>query len=151
MRVLLDTNILLRISDPAHPHHQPAVRSLKALAVAGGTFTISSQNVYEFLAVATRPLQDRGLGMNQTTADRELRKLIGSLHMVYDSVDVVMELRRLMIVHGISGKSIHDARLAATMNVYGIADILTFNVKDFVRFAGINVLDPTVVGRAVLP
>ncbi len=42
----------------------------------------------------------------------------------------------------VSGKNAHDARLVAAMMVHGISRILTFNVGDFMRYAGIAVLDP---------
>jgi predicted nucleic acid-binding protein len=42
----------------------------------------------------------------------------------------------------VSGKRAHDAHLAATMQVHGITDILTFNIRDFERFPRITVIDP---------
>jgi predicted nucleic acid-binding protein len=42
----------------------------------------------------------------------------------------------------ISGKNAHDARLVAVMNVNRVDKILTFDVGDFTRFRGIQVLDP---------
>jgi predicted nucleic acid-binding protein len=148
MKILLDTNILLRISEPRHPHHAAATKALRNLATSGHTFAISSQTVYEFLAVATRATADRGLGMSQNIADGELSKLILSLPMLYDSAAVVTELRRLMLAHSVAGKSIHDAHIVATMTVHGIADILTFNGRDFARFAGVQVRDPNVEAAA---
>jgi hypothetical protein len=43
---------------------------------------------------------------------------------------------------GISGKNAHDARLVAAMIVHGVSSILTFNAKDFTRYAEIVVVDP---------
>lgn len=59
-----------------------------------------------------------------------------------DSDDVYPEWRRLVVTHAVSGKKAHDARLVAAMTVNGITHILTFNVDDFTRYAGINVLHP---------
>ncbi len=42
----------------------------------------------------------------------------------------------------VSGKQAHDAHLVAIMSVYAVTDILTFNLPDFRRYSGINVLDP---------
>jgi predicted nucleic acid-binding protein len=142
MKVLLDTNVLLRSSQPAHPHHVPAVAAVRALVIGGWTLCISSQTVYEFLAVATRLLADRGLAMSHAEADAELGKLLPATEVFYDSALVVEELRRLMIQHGVSGKSVHNARLVATMNVHGLDRILTFNGRDFARFTLITVLAP---------
>ena len=143
MIYLLDTNILLRLGEPAHPHHAAAIQSLRTLATAGHTFAISSQTIAEFLAVATRPIPDRGLGMDQATADRELSKVTAALTVFYDSKEVMDELRRLVVAHAVTGKSVHDCHLVATMNVYRVRDILTFNVRDFTRYPGITIHDPT--------
>jgi predicted nucleic acid-binding protein len=37
---------------------------------------------------------------------------------------------------------VHDAKLVATMLVYNISNIVTFNGNDFKRFPGITVIDP---------
>jgi predicted nucleic acid-binding protein len=56
--------------------------------------------------------------------------------------DVFPVWRRLVVEYGISGKPTHDARLVAAMMASGIKYVLTFNIADFVRFAGIEVLHP---------
>jgi hypothetical protein len=48
----------------------------------------------------------------------------------------------LVTTHGVSGAQVHDARLAAVMTASGITRILTFNVRDFIRFAGIEAIHP---------
>ena len=42
----------------------------------------------------------------------------------------------------VSGKVVHDARLVALMVVQGVPNILTFNFKDFVRYAEIQAAHP---------
>jgi predicted nucleic acid-binding protein len=44
--------------------------------------------------------------------------------------------------NGVSGVQVHDARLAAAMYVHGVTYILTLNVADFSRFAGLTPLHP---------
>jgi predicted nucleic acid-binding protein len=149
MKILLDTNILLRLSEKNHPHYQHALESVRRLAADGNTFCIGSQTVSEFLAVATRSIADRGLGMDQTTADAELGKVTSAIEILYDSPAVLSELRRLVVAHRVIGKSVHDTRLVATMNVHGIKDILTFNMPDFARFVGINVRNPATVASGL--
>ena len=121
MRILLDSNILLRISEPHHPHHVASVSALRALAAAGHRFCIGSQTVSEFLAVATCAVADRGLGMDQVRADAELTKVTQSLEMLYDSKAAIDELRRLVVQYAVSGKSVNDSRLIAAMNVNGVS------------------------------
>jgi hypothetical protein len=47
-----------------------------------------------------------------------------------------------MVVHGVTGKSIHETRLVATMIVERVPSLLTFNTRDFARFNEIVVLEP---------
>jgi predicted nucleic acid-binding protein len=148
MKILLDTNILLRLSEGSHPHHPAAVASIRRLAAEGHVFCISSQTIAEFLAVATRPIADRGLGMSQKDADAQLSKLIAAIEVLYDSAVVIAELRRLVVTHAVIGKSVHDTRLVASMLSNAVRDILTFNGQDFARFSAINVLDPAAVAAS---
>ncbi len=55
------------------------------------------------------------------------------------------EWERLVTTHKVSGKSAHDARLAAAMSVHGLTHILTFNTADFARYPGVTALDPSTV------
>jgi predicted nucleic acid-binding protein len=45
----------------------------------------------------------------------------------------------------VQGVKVYDARLVATMNVYGVESVLTFNVADFQRYSTINALHPSSV------
>jgi hypothetical protein len=48
-----------------------------------------------------------------------------------DSRDVHDRWRRLLVAHDVKGVQVHDARLAASMYVHGVAQLLTVNVRDF--------------------
>ncbi len=142
MRALLDTNILLRGSRPSHPQNAAALAAVDALLRAGRTLCIGSQTIYEFLAVATRPVTENGLGMPHAEADAQLQSLLIGIDVLYDSPAVTTELRRLVVAQRVTGKKIHDARLAATMIVAGVKEVLTFNVDDFKRFSFILPIAP---------
>jgi predicted nucleic acid-binding protein len=47
-----------------------------------------------------------------------------------------------LLRHRVSGAQVHDARLIASMKVYGITHLLTFNADDFTRYLDITVVDP---------
>jgi len=142
MRTLLDTNILLRSSQVSSPHHVIAIAAVAALLGAGRSLCISSQVIYEFLAVATKPVTENGLGMSQADADGQLAKLLGGIEVLYDSEPVATELRRLVVTYKMTGKRVHDTRLVAAMTVFGVQELLTFNVDDFKRFSRIQVVSP---------
>lgn len=59
-----------------------------------------------------------------------------------DSREVHDRWRALLVAHNVRGVQVHDARLAASMYVYGVKQLLTINVRDFRRFEGLQVFDP---------
>jgi predicted nucleic-acid-binding protein len=59
---LLDTNILLRSSDPDSPLQSLADNSVAELRNRGNLVYITSQTIIEFWVVATRPVEVNGLG-----------------------------------------------------------------------------------------
>jgi len=59
-----------------------------------------------------------------------------------DSLATFKEWRRLVVTHSVNGVEVHDAKLVASMNTYGITHLLTFNVADFKRYPGIVVVSP---------
>ena len=63
MRILIDTNVLLRSAEPGHAHYQSSVDSIDILRRMGHELTIVPQVLYEFWSVATRPIVNNGLGM----------------------------------------------------------------------------------------
>lgn len=104
MRTLLDTNILLRSIQSSSSHHTTARQAVAALLASGRSLCIASQTVYEFLAVATRPLSDNGLGMPHGLADSQLEILLAGLEVLYDSQAVALELRRLVTAYQVVEK-----------------------------------------------
>jgi predicted nucleic acid-binding protein len=64
-----------------------------------------------------------------------------------DNENVHKEWRKLVVNFGVSGVSVHDARIAAAMSVHKITHILTFNTSDFARYSsiGITAVDPKTV------
>jgi predicted nucleic acid-binding protein len=77
---------------------------------------------------------NNGLGFSVGIALGELEKIERFLTVLPDSPAVYVKWKRLVVRHGVLGSKVHDARLAATMNVHGIRRILTFNTDDFSRY-----------------
>jgi len=128
-----------------------ALAAVAFLLHSSRTLCISSQAIYGFLAVATKPVAENGLGMKHADADTQLAKLLAGIEVLYDSAAVAAELRRLVVTHKVTGKKTHDARLVATMNVHGAVEILTFNGGDFGRYPAITILAPADVALGRLP
>src|SRR5579883_599655 len=75
MLCLLDTNILLRGLDRRHPHCRAVLRSLILLRQQGIQPCLAAQNVVEFWAVATRPVDANGLGMSCAWAAAQIARM----------------------------------------------------------------------------
>ena len=143
MSILIDTNILLRRTQPDHPSHTVAVESIAKLLEAGEPVYFTLQNISEFWNVATRPAAYNGLGFSVALTLGEVEKIERFLTILPDSPAVYGEWKRLIVQHRVLGVKVHDAKLVATMNVHGVRRILTFNTGDFARFKNIEALHPS--------
>lgn len=100
------------------------------------------QNISEFWNVATRPMQQNGLGLPHELVMAELYVIEEILTLLPESPGIYGEWKRLVALHKVTGAKVYDARLVAVMNIYGVKSILTFNIADFARYATIDVLNP---------
>ena len=144
MIYLIDTNVLLRFVDPTNASY-PRIRGVMDKLWADGHHPqTTSQNFAEFWNVLTRPVHRNGLGRTPFEAEVLLRDLERLFRLLPDSPEVYWEWRRLVVNYNVSGVQVHDARLVATMIVHDVTHILTFNTRDFARYAveGIVAVDP---------
>jgi len=142
MRILLDTNILTRSAQPDHVQHQAATSAVAALTSRGEILCLMPQNLYEFWVVSTRPTGENGLGLTTMDAKIRLNDLEQAFSILEETAEFRSEWKTLVVQHDVKGKSAHDARLVAGMNVHGVTTLLTFNKIHFMRYAGITVLVP---------
>ncbi len=143
MSVFVDSNVLLRTADPGDPKHEIAVKAISDQIESGETLVITPQIAAEFWNVATRPVDNNGLGMSADETRDEMTRLEGFFSVLDESADVYTEWKRLVVSHGVTGVQVHDTRLVAAMNVCGVTQMLTFIAPDFKRFTGIRVLTPS--------
>jgi len=145
MRILLDTNILLRAVPPFDADQAAVNAALRRLHAASHRLTIVPQVLYEYWVVATRPINNNGLGMTSSAADEAVERWIEVFYLVRDE-HVIFEIwRELVRDYDVKGKNAHDARLVAAMRRHEIGTLLTFNDADFKRFKDIRILTPASV------
>ncbi len=142
--ILLDTNLLGRITDSADPRCAPSRRAISSLPASGEQLAIVPQNLYEFWAIATRAPAANGLGMTPNQASHWLGYFQRHFVLLHDREDLVARWHHLVKTRSILGFRAHDARLVAAMQCYGIARVLTFNGQDF-KDLPVTVVDPTSV------
>ncbi|CAN5503607.1 hypothetical protein BH10ACI1_BH10ACI1_17400 [soil metagenome] len=145
MDYLSDTNIILRLAEPTHPMHGATLSAVTKLFANGDNLCLLPQNLIEFWNVATRPADKNGLGWTTAQTDAEVADLEKIFTVLPDSPAIFTEWRHLVVKHSVLGKQVHDTRIVAAMNVHKITHLLTFNIDDFKRFAGITLINPTTI------
>lgn len=131
--------------------HPSALAALTVLLASGDRLCITPQNIIEFWNVCARPADRNGLGLSPGEADREASRLESILTLLPDIPAIYPEWRRLVVAHSVSGVRVHDARIVAAMNVYGITTLITFNSPDFTRYPGIRPVHPNDLARPANP
>lgn len=142
--ILLDTNLLTRLANPATPAFFHAAEvAIENVIRSGHEPCIVPQSLYEFWAVATRPLSANGLQMSVVQACKEIDTIVSLFHLLLDERAIFPRWRELVEKYEVHGKPTHDARLVAAMLRHGVTHLLTFNVGDFNRYAEITAIDPS--------
>jgi predicted nucleic acid-binding protein len=143
MPYLVDTNVFLRLVSRKDPDRNTVLDALRSLGSRNEDLFYTSQVLAEFWTVCTRPSTARGgYGLSPEKTERKARMIERYSQLLPDSLATHQEWRRLIVTHSVRGVEVHDARLVASMNVYGISGLLTFDSKDFKRYPGIFVVSP---------
>jgi predicted nucleic acid-binding protein len=145
---LVDTNVLLRWAQPAHPDYPVARAAVEMLRLQGEQVFLTAQNIIEFWNAATRPASRNGFGLSPAHADQAAAQLEAYFRFAPDVPSVYSEWRQMVVAVGVSGVQVHDARLVAVMRAHGLTHLLTFNTSDFTRYPGIAVIHPQSVAPA---
>ncbi len=152
MRILLDTNIVLRLAQPSHSMHSVTRQAIVAFDYANVEMCLVPQVLYEFWSTATRPTGlPNGLGLPVSEVAQTLGELIDSYEFLDDDTGLFDRWRTLVATHAVQGKPSHDARFVAAMMGHGITNFLTFNTTDFTRYKNITVLSPVDIVAGKMP
>lgn len=151
MRVLLDTNVLLRFGNRGQAQHQLARDAITGIRESGHECVLVPQVLYEYWVVATRPAENNGLDMTTSAAETAVAEFVSTFSVLRDERGVFQQWRNLVVTHDIKGKLAHDARLVAAMLRHGVTKLLTFNVADFAQFASIEVFTPGEIASGTRP
>lgn len=150
MRVLVDTNVLVRSVQKSHPASRVARRALVSLYRNNHELFLATQNVAEFWNVCTRPAGVNGLGLSVEATDHHVTQMERFFSILPDSMPAFRLWRKLLVDHAVAGVKVHDARLVAVMEAWDIQRIVTFNVSDFTRYAGIEPVHPEDVAHETM-
>ena len=148
--ILLDTNLLTRMTRRQDPQSSLAREAVQTLLKRGEKLIIVPQNLFEFWAVATRPSGPppsgrNGLGMTVSQTVHWLHFFQRRFTLLPDREELSKLWQELVESHRVTGFRSHDVLLVAAMRSYGIDRLLTFNAEDFRGFLNIVILNPATV------
>lgn len=149
MPSLIETNILIRLTNGDDTLHSDASNAVANLHSQGEVLCIAPQNLIEFRSVATRPLDVNGLGLSAKQVETQIDIYERRFTLLPENDAIFPAWKALVKAGGVIGKQVHDARLVAICQVYSINQIVTFNARHFIRLAsfvpGLTVIDPRTV------
>jgi predicted nucleic acid-binding protein len=141
--LFVDTNVLVYANVAEAPLHQAALQAIQALEQAGQILWISRQVLWEYLATLTRPGQFPSPPSTAILVT-QVRHFTARFRVADEGARVTERLLALLAAVSVGGRQVHDANIVATMQVYGIRQLLTHNVDDFTRFTAFTTLVPLV-------
>jgi predicted nucleic acid-binding protein len=123
--ILLDTNVLGRMTDSADPQCLANRRAVHTLLGRGERLIVVPQNLFEFWAVATRrrgapPAGQNGLGMTPKQASQWLQFFQRRFVFLPDREELFTSWHTLVSSQGNKGVRSQDARLVAAMHTFGV-------------------------------
>ena len=141
-RYAVDTNVLLRLSRHTHPQHKLIATAMRRLVQRDVGFCFTPQNLGEFWNASTRPQMQNGFGLSIDETDAQVQAIERNMTLLVEDEQVYPVRRRLLRSQQVQGAQVHDAHLAATLEVHGVSHLLILNGKDFRRFAGLTPVHP---------
>jgi predicted nucleic acid-binding protein len=108
----------------------------------GHEVCVCPQNLIEFWAVATRPLEANGLGRTPDEVVTEISDIQARFVLPPDIPEIFTQWKTLVQSGSVRGQRTHDARLAAVYQTHRVQALLTFNPTDFAAFPRLHLLDP---------
>jgi len=139
---LIDTNILLRTSDPNSTQYSLAENAVYHLLNQGHELFLVPQVLIEFWVVSTRPVAVNGFGWNAQRSQAQIEQFLSQFDLLTETPDTFSYWFQMVHQYQIQGKRAHDIRILAVMKTYGITHLLTFNPKDFVDTNESTVVHP---------
>jgi predicted nucleic acid-binding protein len=144
-KYLLDTNVVLRLSNPSDDQHELVTEAIATLLTQGDECYLISQVLIELWVVATRPINVNGLGWSIEETRTIINQLLERFPFIEEVPQIFSTWLTLVTENQITGKRTHDVRIVASMIESGITHILTLNPKDFSGISGITVVQPKAV------
>ncbi len=129
--ICLDTNVLLDATDEGRRQHVRATELLRILPVRGVILLFASQVLREYLVVATRKVEENGLGLSLENAIGNVKQFCRRGRLISETTDAYEKMLDWSLKVGVMGKKLHDLQILATAAQSGADILLTSYADDF--------------------
>ena len=140
---LVDTNVLIDALFPGAPQHVAARALLDRAVEEGAGLCVSLTIVSEFLSVVTDPGRVTSPRSPEEAA-QTVEKILALPGMTLIPIppDAIERLLALVRAYRVTGASLFDFQIIATMLGNGLTRVYTYNRSDFEKVHEIDVLTP---------
>lgn len=142
MRILLDTSVVVRLSELNTASAEQTREAIARLSLTPHEACLVPQVIYEYWSVATRPAERNGLGLSTAETARNVADFLSIFTLLRDERTVFEHWHEIVTRYAVLGKGVHDARLVAAMQRHSISHIMTLNESDFARYPDISAQSP---------
>lgn len=138
----IDTNVLLSATDIDRAAHKQSQELLQRGLDGELRIFACGQVLREYLVVATRPIENNGLGLKPKKAIDNIQSFRRCFRLLDENNATSRRLVSLIESHKLKGKRIHDANIVSIMIENGLNQIFTLNPGDFKTFTELQASQP---------
>ena len=122
--IVVDSNLLVYSHREDSPWHDSAYARIAELAEGQAPWAIPWPCIHEFLAIVTHPrIYEQPTPLEKALSQVDAWMESPSLLLLSESEDYWQQLRSLIQSGKVCGSQVHDARIAAFCNYYGVIDL----------------------------
>lgn len=107
-KYLLDTNVILRFSNPSDKQHDFVTKTVAILLEQSNECYLTAQVLIELWVVATRPVDVNGLGWSTRQVNNIIEQLLNRFPLIEETSLVFPAWLDLVTENQIKGKRTHD-------------------------------------------
>jgi predicted nucleic acid-binding protein len=136
---LVDTNVLVYRFDPRFPEKQRRATELLRSGIAEDSLRVPHQAIVEFVAAATRPVQQGSPLLSPEDARREAEELLSQFEVLYPTEALVRTALRGVAAYRLSW---FDAHLWAYAEHYGLAELFSEDFQHDRLYGTVRAVNP---------
>lgn len=140
--IAIDTNLLVYAHRRDSQWHEPAAKSLVALAEGNAAWALPWPCLHEFIAIATHPrIYDPPTPLGDAIAQVDAWLESPSVLVLSERGDYWSTAKEVFATAQIKGPQVHDARIVALCRSHGVRELWSAD-RDFTRFPGLQINNP---------